>query len=132
LDIAKAYPEAAGINSWMRTVRLNKGKNVQIEDAIKLTSATSIIQHLMTCYAAEIGKPGELIIHYAPEGAKALDFILKYDASKWEVSIEKIALDKMEDKGVQRNWGDNIRRINLKAKSPKMNDKFSFTVASKN
>ncbi len=126
LDIAKSYPEDAGITSWTRTVRLNHGKNVQLQDDVRLTKATSIVQHLMTCYPAEVVKPGELTIHYAPEGAKAQDFILKYNAAQFDVSVEKIPLDKMEDKGVKRNWGENIRRINLKAKAPKMNDKFSL------
>jgi hypothetical protein len=33
LDIAKAYPEDAGINSWQRSIRLNRGKNVEVSDA---------------------------------------------------------------------------------------------------
>ena len=131
LDIAKSYPADAGITSWMRSVRLNRGKSVAFEDAIKLTEASSIVQHLMTCYPAEVVKPGELVIHYAPEGSKAIDFILKYNHAQFEVSVEKIPLDKMEDKGVKRNWGDTIHRINLKAKSPKKNDKFNFTLAPK-
>ena len=44
---------------------------------LKLTKAESVEQHLMTCYPAEVAKPGELVIHYAPEGAKAMDFVVK-------------------------------------------------------
>ena len=129
LDIAKAYPDDAGIVSWMRSVRLNRGQNVQIEDAVKLTNAAPIVQHLMTCYPAEVVKPGQLVIHYAPEGGKAIEFILKYNSDQFEVEVEKVKLENVEDKGVKRNWGDTIHRINLKIKSPKTTNKFSFTLS---
>jgi len=131
LDISKSYPEDAGIISWQRNVRLNRGKSVQIDEAIKLTKAESVEQHLMTCYPAEIAKPGELVIHYAPEGAKAMDFVVRYNPAQFDISVEKIKLENMEDKGVKRNWGDNIQRINLKAKQPKASDKYSFNVSLK-
>jgi hypothetical protein len=63
LDIAGAYPQQAGINSWHRTIQLNKGKNVQVEDAIQLQKAGSVTEHLMTCYPAEVKQPGVLVIH---------------------------------------------------------------------
>ncbi len=129
LDIAKAYPDDAGIVSWMRNIRLNRGQNIQIDDAVRLKSAAPVVQHLMTCYPAEVVKPGQLLIHYAPEGGKANEFILKYNSDQFEVEVEKVKLENVEDKGVQRNWGDTIRRINLKIKSPKTTNKFSFTLS---
>jgi hypothetical protein len=131
LDISKSYPEDAGIVSWQRNVRLNRGKSVQIDDALKLSKAESVEQHLMTCYPAEVAKPGELVIHYAPEGAKAMDFVVKYNPAQFDVSVEEIKLENMEDKGVKRNWGDNIQRINMKAKQPKTSDKNSFKISLK-
>ena len=85
----------------------------------------------MTCYPAEVAKPGEMVIHYAPEGAKAMDFVVRYNPAQFDVSVEKIKLENMEDKGVKRNWGDNIQRINLKAKQPKTSDKYSFKISLK-
>jgi hypothetical protein len=131
LDISKSYPEDAGIVSWQRNVTLNRGKSVQIDDALKLSKAESITQHLMTCYPAEVSKPGELVIHYAPEGAKAIDFVVRFNPAQFEVSVEKIKLENMEDKGVKRNWGDNIQRINLKSKQTKTSEKYSFKVSLK-
>jgi hypothetical protein len=129
LDIASSYSDEAGIDSWTRMIKLNRGKNVQIDDALKLTRAESIVQHLMTCYPAEVTKPGELVIHFAPEGEKARDFVVKYNASQLDVSTEKIKLEKMEDQGIRQKWGDTIHRINMKAKNPKKADRFSFTLA---
>jgi hypothetical protein len=129
LDIAHSYPKDAGIASWMRNIRLNRGKNVQIEDVIQLTDAGSVVQHLMTCYPAEMVKVGELVIHFAPEGGKAMDFVVKYNPSQFDVSVEKVKLENMEDKGIQEKWGDTIHRINLKSKNKKKSDRFIFTIA---
>jgi hypothetical protein len=131
LDISKSYPDDAGIVSWMRTVRLNRGKNVQLTDIYSLKSAGPVTEHFMTCYSAEVLKPGEVVIHFAPEGGKAADFIIKYNQSQFEADVEKVKLENPEDEGVRSRWGDNIRRINFVAKSPKASDKYSFTLQTK-
>lgn len=119
LDIASSYPKDAGVNTWVRNIRLNRWKNVQIEDVIQLSEAQSIVHHFMTCYPAEVAKQGELIIHFAPKDSIAKDFIVNYNASIFDVSVEKIKLENMEDKGILQKWGDTIHRINLKVKQPK-------------
>jgi hypothetical protein len=131
LDISKSYPDDAGIISWVRTVRLNRGKNVQLTDAANMKKAESVSEHFMTCYSAELSKPGEVVIHFAPEGGKALDFIMKYNQGQFDVNIEKVKLENPEDEGIKARWGDNIRRINFVAKAPKSSDKYNFTLQVK-
>jgi hypothetical protein len=104
----RIYNESHNHNDIGNFVVYYNGFPLLIDDAIKLTKAESVVQHLMTWYPAEVKKPGELIIHYAPEGGKALDFVVKYNPAQFEVSVEKMKLDKMEDKGVLKNWGDNF------------------------
>lgn len=128
LDIGKSYPEEAGILNYYRRIRLNRGKNVTIDDLVRLSKAESMVHHLMTCYPAEVAKPGQLLIHYAPEGAKAMDFVVNYNPVQFDASVEKMKLETMEDEGIRQKWGDTIHRINLTAKSLKTNDKFSFKV----
>lgn len=128
LNIASSYPQDASIDSWVRSIRLNRGKNVQIEDDFKLSGNASVVQHLMTCYPAEVTRPGELVIHYAPEGAQPKDFVVTYDASQFDVTTEKIELKNMEDKGTRQKWGDTIHRINLKAKETKSANKQRFVI----
>jgi hypothetical protein len=128
LDIAKSYPTETGINSWKRTIRLNRGKNVLIADAADLKTAAPITQHLMTIYQAEIIKPGEVIIHYRSGDGGKKDFIVGYDARKMEASIEKIPLVSMEDQGVLSKWGDNIYRINFKTTAPVKKAQLGFEV----
>jgi hypothetical protein len=131
LDISKAYPEDAGVNSLKRTIRLNRGKNVQIEDVINLKSANSLVQHLMTCYPAEVGKPGELIIHYKPMEGTARDFVVRYNKDQLQAQVEKVPLPAPEDKGIIAKWGDTLYRINFKLMSLKTSNKISFEIAPK-
>lgn len=131
LDMAPSYPSEAGINSWQRTVRLNRGKSVLVADQISLQKARDLTQHLMTCYPAEISKPGELTIHYKPADGKARDFVIRYNASQMQPTIEKIKLENMEDKGIIQKWGDTIYRINFKVTAPKTTDKLSFEIAAR-
>jgi Heparinase II/III-like protein len=129
LDISKSYPEKAGVNSWQRSIRLNRGKNVEVKDNISLQKADKITQHLMTCYPAEASKPGEIVIHFKPKTGEAKDFVVRYNASQMKAAIEKIPLTAMEDKGIIDKWGDNIYRINLTVTAPKTNDKINFVIS---
>src|SRR5674476_1274493 len=108
---------------------LTRAKNVVVDDVISLQHAESVVQHLMTCYPAEVVKPGKLVIHYAPEGGTVIDFAVNYNPAQFDVTVEKIKLEEMEDKGVLQRWGDTIKRINLKVKTPKKTDKFSFRIS---
>ncbi|CCH51535.1 hypothetical protein BN8_00464 [Fibrisoma limi BUZ 3] len=130
VDIAQAYPKDAGVTHWQRSVRLNRGKNVQVTDVISLEKADALTQHLMTCYPAEVQKPGKLLIHYQPAGTPAKDFVVTYNPAQLQASVEKVKLETPEDKGIITKWGDTIYRINLKAVSPKKSDKLMLSVAA--
>jgi hypothetical protein len=131
LDMSKAYPKDAGINSLKRTIKLNRGKNVLVEDVFNLQQATEITQHLMTCYPSEVVKPGELIIHYKPMNGTVRDFSIRYNKDQLNAFVEKVPLTTPEDKGIIAKWGDTIYRINFKAIAPKNSDKINFEIASK-
>jgi hypothetical protein len=131
LDIAKAYPVEAGINAWDRTVRLNRGKNVQVTDVISLSRADQVTQHIMTCFPSEISKPGELIVHYHDKEKRPRDFVIRYNPKQMEAVIEKVALTAMEDQGIIQKWGDTIYRINFNAVAPKTTDKYTFEITAR-
>ncbi|MBD2756780.1 heparinase II/III domain-containing protein [Spirosoma validum] len=131
VDIAQAYSKEAGVKNWQRTVRLNRGKSVQISDVFNLQSANTLTQHLMTCYPAEVGNPGELIIHYKPATGEAHDFVVQYNPKQLQPVVEKVKLENAEDKGIITKWGDTIYRINFTTLTPKMSDKQSFTIMRK-
>jgi hypothetical protein len=129
MDLSAAYPEAAGINEWKRTIELNRKKNVQVTDAFSLKTGGDITEHLMTCYPVEVKQPGTLVIHYQSGEGGAQDMYVHYPAGLLDATVEKVLLETAEDQGVKRGWGDNIYRINLKTKSPQKKGSFSFRVA---
>ena len=131
LDIAGAYPAEAGINSWKRTFTLNRGKGIQVKDVTSLQKAESVVQHLMTCYPAEVTKPGEVTVHYQTPDQKKIDFVVKYDARQMSARVEKIKFELDEDPGVLARWGDNIYRINFEVAAPKLNDSYVFEIMKK-
>lgn len=126
LDIGSAYPAVAGIEKWQRKIRLNRGKDVVVEDEIQLKKASPVIEHLMTGYPVAVVKPGLLVIHQPTQ-----DLYLHYPSAKFTASVEKVPLVAMEDEGVKQKWGDNIYRINLSARKPEMKDRFVFRVTAK-
>lgn len=131
VDMAKAYPEAAGVHSWQRTIRLNRGKNVTISDVVSLRNTDQLTEHLMTCYPAEVSRPGELVIHYKTQDGAAKDFVIRYKAAQMQPAVEKVPLTAMEDQGIIEKWGDTIYRINFTVTTPKANDQINLVIAAK-
>ncbi len=131
MDITKAYPENAGVNSWQRSIVLNRNKNVEIKDVVTLAKTDKLTQHLMTNHQATLIRPGEVTIHYTTKDGKAKDFVIKYDANKFGATIEQVPLTAMEDKGILEKWGDTIYRINFNATALKSKNTLTFTVAVK-
>jgi hypothetical protein len=128
LDIAKAYPVEAAVNSWKRTVRLDRGKNVTIRDVVNLKRADAVVQHLMTCYPAEVTQPGKLVIHSQTNDGKKVDFAVVYNPKQMKAEVEKVTLSTEEDEGIRSGWGDVIRRISFTAVAPKLNDTYLFEI----
>ena len=85
----------------------------------------------MTCYPAEVIKPGELVIHCKPKNGTPKDISIQYNARQLQPTVEKIPLTSMEDKGVMEKWGDNIYRINFSATTPKANDVIQLVIYPK-
>lgn len=128
VDIAKAYPAEAGIKNWIRTVELQRGKQVCIKDNFNLSKAESVTQHIITCYPSEVKKAGEVIIHYQTKDGQKQDFKILYDSRRMNASVEKIKLESEEDAGVRQKWGDTIHRINFNVSQPQPKESFTFVV----
>jgi hypothetical protein len=131
LDIAKAYPKEAAVNTWKRTVTLNRGKNVVIKDVADLQKADAVVQHIMTCYPAETTQPGKLIIHGQTKDGSNTDFEIIYNPKKMKAEVEKVKLSTEEDEGILNNWGDRIYRINFSVIAPKTKDTYSLEIRKK-
>ncbi|MDR1496933.1 MAG: heparinase II/III-family protein [Puniceicoccales bacterium] len=131
LNIAPAYPPEAGVTRWTRTVKLHRNTPafITITDAAELTQTKDITFHFMTCLPARIEAPGKIILTGKNAAGSDIEFALEYDPARSSAEIEKVLLTTEEDTGVSANWGDNLRRINLRVKSPRTNDKFKWRIS---
>ncbi|CAM3296418.1 heparinase II/III family protein [Paenibacillus lupini] len=118
MDIAEAYPEKAGIETWERTVRLDRDgvSAVTVRDAfvMKDGAPAEIFHSLITpCEPATHGEDsGEIRLTYAP-GKQA---VVRYDAEFLRARFEKI--DNNMESRLRRNWGDRMYRIVLEERQP--------------
>lgn len=114
MDIAKAYPAEVGIQSWVRTVRVSKGKEgeVVVSDKYALNKPLeSLTQTFMTVCQVELVQRGRILFE---TGARNVQ--LDYDGDLWEASVEKMEYVSPEDEGVRQRWsGRPIYRVLLKA-----------------
>jgi S-adenosylmethionine synthetase len=104
MNIASAYPKQSGIQSWIRTVQLNKKEGIAtIADKFSITNvADTITQSFMTTCAADLSKEGKIFFSL-PDGNS--NVILEYDATEWKAMKEKIVLSTPEDERFKQSWG---------------------------
>jgi hypothetical protein len=128
LDIAGAYPEEAGVDTWMRTVALNRGADIAITESYSLkdTSGDIILNFLTPCEVllqddGRIAlKPSELSEDRMSGAAQ-----IHYDAGKLTASVEEVVL---EDGRLKHIWGSRLTRIMLKAKNPSKEDALELRI----
>ena len=118
LNIEKAYPKEAGIETWRRRLRLDRENNeVQILDRYALRKpARKITLTLMTPHAVRRGPAGEI----AFGGVKVV-----YDPKLLSPVVDEI---KLEDARLQSTWGERMYRILLTAENPPDRGEFHVRV----
>lgn len=111
MDIAGAYPAAAGVTLWQRTVGIRKGNSVVVEDHYKGAMAFNrVVQSFMTIGEPDIAIAGK-ILFTLPGGEKVF---LEYDPAVWGVGKEKMILTTPEEQGLKTTWEErDIWRILL-------------------
>jgi hypothetical protein len=112
MDIAPAYPAAAGINEWIRTAQLERGSRAVISDAFALKAPTRDLSlNLMTPCEVTETDPGTLRLACGRIGGKQdLVVLARFDARVQQAAVERIALD---DPSLTSSWGDHLNRIVL-------------------
>ncbi|HIE26210.1 TPA: heparinase, partial [Candidatus Poribacteria bacterium] len=128
LDIAGAYSEAAGINTWMRTVTLNRGTDVTITDAYDLKGISGDLRLNLLTVCDVLLEDGGLITLKAselPDGSPSGTAQLHYDADKLTASAEEIVI---EDGNLKRIWGNRLIRIVFKANNPLQRDTWTLRI----
>ena len=113
LDIAGAYPVNAGVKSWNRTVRLERGKEVRLTESFTLSKTDGdLYLSLLTPCPVKIEKGGEITLKEVNPVAQGFTLRIFYNSQKLTPELEKIALD---DPRLKSAWGDSFTRIVLRA-----------------
>jgi hypothetical protein len=113
MDLAQAYPRQADIASWVRTIRLDRGKSVTVSDDFRLRQpSTKIATHLMTTCDVHLLGEGQLRL---VDDHESTDLRVRYAPPQLRVEVESMPL---QDGKLAEMWGAQLRRITLHARSP--------------
>ena len=125
MNLAPAYPAAAKVKSWLRTVRLNRGRNVEIVEAFELTeTGGGTTLNFLTPLDADNSQPGQVTLRPAAQSVRpSVKVRMEYDPTKLAPSIERIALT---DGRLAQSWGTHLNRLVLRAKSPALQDTWTL------
>jgi hypothetical protein len=128
MDIATAYPAGAGVQTWRRTVRVNKSGTVVVSDKYALGKPLeSLTQTLMTVCRVDLVQRGRVILETDTHEKTWLD----HDGAFWDASVEKIEYANPEDEGVRQRWnGRAIYRVLLKAVKLSPQGTVQYTIRS--
>lgn len=111
LELAGAYPAEAGIESWNRTVVLERNREVRVEDRFKLVKREGdLTMSLLTPCRVTTVKPGELLLEGGETG-REFSVRLHYER-ELVAEVETIELD---DRRLNGSWGDRLYRVVLSA-----------------
>ncbi|MDR1114721.1 MAG: heparinase II/III-family protein [Tannerella sp.] len=121
VDIASAYPDDAGVKSWMRSYMLKRGKSFTISDKYQLNalSGKATSSNLLTCCKVSIVRPG--VLRFEGDGF-ALN--MSYDSKMFNPEMEFIDIT---DGQLRRYWPEGLTRIRMVMLQPKPAGNYSFT-----
>uniref|UniRef100_A9U7S3 Predicted protein n=1 Tax=Physcomitrium patens TaxID=3218 RepID=A9U7S3_PHYPA len=114
MNLAGAYPEFAGIRTWIRSVHFYRGlsPNIEISDNFLLNQVTDdITQILITPHPPQTEEIGNIILQDKNNNRVKI----QYDSEMYAYSVEKILL---EDEIMREIWGDALYRMKLTAIIP--------------
>jgi hypothetical protein len=128
LDIAGAYPEEAGVNTWMRTVTLNRGARITIADECDLKDVSGGIElHLLTPCDVVLQGSGQIELRAVKlsDDRSSGAAQIHYDVDRLTASTEEITV---EDRRLRGIWGSPVTRITLTAKNPSQRDAWELQI----
>lgn len=131
LDIAGAYPREAKIRSWVRTITLNRGRNVVVQERYVLEEAREPVRlSLMSWRAPHIVREGRIRLENPRGAPSGHALFIEYDGQNFQAEVETIPL---EDSRLLASWGTTLYRIRLTALRTLLQDAFEvrFTLGAK-
>lgn len=125
-DISGAFPEDAGVNSWVRSYTLHRGKRFTIRDIFNLKKVLEVpttINFVTYCEVIQT-KKGRLQL-------KGDGFVLELKYNQ-KALTPKIEFMEVTDKGLKRYWPDGITRIVFTVNNPTVSGKNEFVITKVN
>ncbi len=120
LNLVATYPKQAGVKSWVRTMRLNRGKDIVVtEDYALEQPAGEITLSLMTPCKVQVQKEGRLLLETADTSEPRVAVRVLYDEARLKAAVEMI---QVEDGRLRAAWPGQMTRILLKAEKPALQD----------
>jgi hypothetical protein len=129
MNIAEAYPQAAGIQSWKRNISLNRLKEkIIIKDEGQFTqNLQSLQQVFMTVCEVSIPTPGKIVFK---NDSTILN--LQYDPKKWTITTDNPSTEGMEYKSFKTKWkGKPVTRVIFTLTKLDKNPSYTFTFDTK-
>ncbi len=128
LDLTDAYDVKAGIEKWVREIKLDRIKNqINISESYQLKEAiTPIQENFITICKVDVSQLGKIKL----TTPTATQYFINYDAKQWNVNSDYPSTEGPEYSSFKTKWGGNlVQRITLtkKAISSKGNLVFSIT-----
>ncbi len=128
MEIAAAYPREAKVESWRRTVALERGKEVTVHDVYRLGAVHGgIALSLMTCRAPFLDRPGSILLP-PPAGSTGKSADILYDPVRFTAHAEPI---RIQDPQLQSSWGEGIWRVVLRMKQTAREGDFLVRIRGK-
>jgi hypothetical protein len=119
LNLAGAYPAEAGLDSWRRTFRFDRGRNqIEIADAYLLSKAANRIT-LTLMSAPQPVATGSGVLRLGDSAS------VRFDGSALQPTVEEIPLT---DSRLRGTWGERVWRILLVAERPPRQGEFTLRV----
>jgi hypothetical protein len=126
LDIARAYPSEARVNTWIRTVTLLRHEGVELSESYSLGAFVKpLTLSLMTPLFVDLSAPGEIRLTDS-KGSPGLSVAISFDSAQFKASTEEIPL---ADARLSAVWGNRLARIILT--SPKTSLQGEYKIAVK-
>ena len=128
MDLAAAYPPAAGIASWKRRVRLLRRREASVSDTFVLAAPSSDVRlSYMTACDVTTTQPGQLALSCRAENRAApLLATMRFPERDLTAAVERVDLD---DPAMTRVWGGHVNRIVLRASGPVQKGTWVVTLA---
>jgi hypothetical protein len=119
LDVAGAYPPAAKLANWRRTVTLQRGAAVTIVDVFAFVAPVHRVELALLTPCVATVDDGRIVLATRSfgEGQRAGAAVVTYDAATFRVATESVPIT---DERMGAVWGDHLTRIVLTVEKPPM------------